>query len=266
MSHGIMSDQQEAKPAEEFIKVESIFVRHRNVLAVRGSFSDLYTDYYIHLMENKIKYEGRLDLMLKNAMSVLTLHLVARPWRETVAWTVNMRAPRVNLFVTGGSLNEFVTGRVFTEDVKEPDRNFLYSQTLATGDETRTSTIEVEGTNPTEWIEHFYEQSEQRPAKCFELPNEEFILFAAQPDFDQEWFDGLNEEVAANLLEQEETKMLETRKFRFYCGCSPARIAPALRGYKDNLETLFQGDPFVTAQCPRCGASHQITPDDLQSL
>jgi len=250
-------------PVGELTTIESIFIRSRNVLAIKGKFSDIYTDYYVHLMENKIKYEPRLDLMLKNAMAVLTLHLVARPWRETIAWTVNMRAPRVNLFVTGGSLNEFITGRVFTEDVREPDRNLLYSQTLAKSMEPRTSMIEVDGENATDWVEHFYEQSEQRPGKCFELPNEEFVLFAAQPDFDEEWFESLDLEMAASFLEKEETKELETRKFRFHCGCSADRILPALKGYKEKPEELFQGEKSITAQCPRCSASIVITLDQF---
>lgn len=254
-----MSDAPEMKQVGEFTKIQSIFVRHRNVLAVKGSFSDIYADYYVHLMENKLRYDERLDLMLKNALAVLTLHLVARPWRETIAWTANLRAPRVNLFVTGGSMNEFITGRVFTEDVREPDRNFLYSQTLATGEGARTSMIEVEGTNPLEWVEHFYEQSEQRPGKCFELPNEEFILFAAQPDFDEEWFSSLTADKAASLLDDEETKILETRNFRFSCECSPERILPALASFKDKPDELFQGDSSVTAECPRCAATHQIS-------
>jgi len=255
----------ELSPVGEPTKIESVFVRHRNVLAVRGNFSDIYTDYYVHLMENKLKYEPRLDLMLKNAMAVLTLHLVARPWRETIAWTANLRAPRVNLFVTGGSLNEFITGRVFTEDVREPDRNLLYSQTVATGQETRTSMVEVEGENPMEWVQHFYEQSEQRPGKCFELPNEEFILFAAQPDFDEEWFESLDEKVAATFLETEETKVLETRQFRFHCDCSPERILPALKGYKDNPDALFEGDSQIRVQCPRCGSKITITREQFEN-
>ena len=254
---------EEMKAVGEFTKIESIFIRHRNVLAVRGSFSDIYTDYYVHLMENKLKYEPRLDLMLKNAMAVLTLHLVARPWRETIAWTANLRAPRVNLFVTGGSLNEFITGRVFTDDVREPDRNLLYSQTLAKGAENRTSMVEVEGSDPVNWIEHFYDQSEQRPGKCFELPNEEFCLFAAQPDFDEEWFASLDHEKAARFLEEEETKVLETRQFRFHCDCSAERILPALAGYKDKPDELFQGDSTITVQCPRCGSSHIITKEQF---
>ena len=34
---------------EEFVTVESIFVRGRNCLALRAKFSPLFTDYYLHL-------------------------------------------------------------------------------------------------------------------------------------------------------------------------------------------------------------------------
>ena len=67
--------------------------------------------------------------MLKDALTVLTLHLTARPWNETIAWTANLRAPRINLFVTGSSDGAYVTGRVFTEDIREPDGNYFYAQT-----------------------------------------------------------------------------------------------------------------------------------------
>ena len=109
------------QPAEEFTTIESIFVRKRNALVLRGQFTPIYTDYYLHLMQHGIRHSAELDQMLKDSLAVFTLHLVARPWAETIAWTLNLRAPRVNLFVTGDSLSESVTGRIFTEDVREPE-------------------------------------------------------------------------------------------------------------------------------------------------
>ena len=100
---------------EEFTTIESIFVRHRNALLVRGQFTSIYTDYYLHLMQHSIRPPAELDQMLKDMTALLTLHLVSRPWAETIAWTANLRAPRINLFVTGSSLEESITGRVFTE-------------------------------------------------------------------------------------------------------------------------------------------------------
>ena len=160
------------QPVESFTKVESIFVRHRNCLLLRGQFTPIYTDYYLHLMEHKIRHSNDLDAQLKDLLAVFTLHLTARPWAETIAWTVNQRAPRVNFFVTGSSTFENVTGRLFTKDVKEPATSLLFSQTTVSGQEPRTTSVELSSNDPIQWIEHYYAQSEQRPAKCFRFDDE----------------------------------------------------------------------------------------------
>lgn len=248
---------------DDFTKVESIFVRHRNCLLVRGQFTPVFTDYYLHLMEQKLRYDHKMDATLKDLLAVLTLHLTARPWAETIAWTVNLRAPRVNYFATGSSTFENITGRLFTKDIREPDRNLLYSQTSVAGQEPRTTTVDLETNDPIDWIEHFYSQSEQRPAKCFRLDEENYALIAAQPDYDEEWFEGLDAEQLQGITESEQTKVLETRKFHFSCGCSKERILPTLASWKDRLDELFQGDGQITVNCPRCGAHYLITQDDI---
>jgi molecular chaperone Hsp33 len=249
-------------PAEEFTTIESIFIRHRNALLVRGNFTSIYTDHYLHLMEHGIRYPAELDQMLKDALAMLTLHLVARPWTETIAWTANLRAPRINLFVTGGSYDASITGRIFTEDVREPDRNFFYAQSTTTENPTpRTSTLEIEGKDPVAWISQYYEQSEQRPARAFRLEDENFVLIAAQPDCDLAWLESLDEAAVAKIFETEETSPLETRRFRFHCGCSVEKILPILGGWKDRPDALFGEADSVTIQCPRCAAKYQVTRD-----
>ncbi len=249
---------------DDFTKIESVFVRHRNALLLRGQFTPIYTDYYLHLMESGIRYPAELDAMLKDALAMLTLHLVARPWAETIAWTVNLRAPRINLFVTGGSLDEAVTGRIFTEDVREPDRNFFYSQTTTpNGAEPRLSTLEVDDRDPVNWISRYYDQSEQRPARAFRLADETFALLAAQPDCDLEWFERATAGDIASIGDNEETSLLETRKFRFHCGCTLDRILPVLGSWRDRPDDLFEGAEAIAVQCPRCGARYRVTPDML---
>lgn len=246
--------------------IESIFVRHRNALLIRGQFTDIYTDYYLHLMEQGIRHPEVLDGMLKDALAVFALHLTARPWAETIAWTANLRAPRVNLFVTGCSLSESLTGRIFTDDVREPDRNFLYSQTTTEqAAEPRLSTLEVAGNDPISWIAEYYAQSEQRPARCFRLPDEHFALVAAQPDCDLEWLEALDDAAVAAIPAKEETKLLETRRFRFHCGCDLARILPILGNWRDRPDDLFQGEDQITIQCPRCAARYQVTRGQLEN-
>ncbi len=247
---------------DDFTKIESIFVRHRNCLLLRGQFTDIYTDHYLHLMEHGIRYPAELDAMLKDALAMLTLHLTARPWNETIAWTANLRAPRINLFVTGSSNERNITGRVFTEDIREPDRNFFYSQTTTPNSaEPRLSTMEVEGRDPVLWIEQFYGQSEQRPARAFRLEDENFVLIAAQPDADLDWLAGLDADQVAVIDTAEETSLLEMRFFRFHCGCTLERILPVLGSWREKPDELFHDAETITVQCPRCAASYLITRD-----
>lgn len=254
----------ETLPVEEFVKIESIFVRHRNALLVRGQFTPIFTDYYLHLMQHEIRYLSELDEMLKDTLSMLVLHAVARPWSETIGWTINLRAPRVNLFATASSLEASVAGRLFTEDVREPDRNFFYSQTTSENlPEPRMSTLEVDDRDPLHWVEQYYTQSEQRPARAFRYSDDKFGLLVAQPDFDEEWFRSLTEATLRTIHELEETSVLETRPFRFQCGCSLAKILPILGGWRDKPDKLFEGAKTITIQCPRCAAEYLVTQDML---
>jgi molecular chaperone Hsp33 len=246
---------------EEFTTIESIFVRHRNALLLRGQFTPVYTDYYLHLMRHQIRPPVELDQMLKDSLAMLALHLVARPWAETVAWTANLRAPRINLFVTGGSVDESITGRVFTEDVREPDRNFFYAQTTGAAATPRLSTLEIMGKDPIAWVSQYYEQSEQRPARAFRLEDENFALITAQPDCDLEWLESLDAATVAQISETEETKRLETRRFRFHCGCTLEKILPILGGWRNRLDELFEDSQFINLQCPRCAAKYHVTRD-----
>ena len=253
------------QPVEEFTTVQSLFVRHRNALLLRGQFTPVFTDYYLHLMQHGIRHAPELDGMLKDSLAMLALHLTARPWAETIAWTVNLRAPRLNLFVTGGSVAEAVTGRIFTEDVREPDRNYFYSQTSATGmPEPRTSMLEVDGKDPLRWISQYYDQSEQRPARGFRLDDEVFALVAAQPDCDLEWLAALDEETVAEIETREETNVLEIRRFRFHCGCTLEKILPVLGGWRERLDELFEDADTIRIQCPRCAARFRVSRDMLQ--
>ncbi len=249
------------QPVEAFTIVESIFVRQRNALLLRAQMTPIYTDYYLHMMEQKLRTTEKLDNLFKDLAGFFILHMVARPWAENIAWTANLRAPRVNAFITGSSLEEQITGRIFTEDVREPDRNFLYSQIAILGKEPRTSTVEVTSDDPREWVETYYSQSEQRPCRAFRFENEEYCLISAQPDCDLDWLASLTNESAAEILKTEETKVLETRKFRFHCGCTLDRILPTLGAWKNKPDELFGDLESLNIQCPRCAAKYVVTRD-----
>lgn len=257
-----MTEPEEVESVEDYVTVESIFVRHRNALVLRAKFAPIYTDYYLHLMQHGIRHSEELDQMLKDFLAGITLHLVARPWAETIAWTVNLRAPRVNIFVTGGSLQEEVTGRLFTEDIREPDRNFFYSQVTAKSmAEPRLSTLEVDDRDPLRWVEQFYARSEQRSARMFRHDDELFSLVTAQPDCDEAWLAALDTETAERIRETEETTLLETRRFRFHCDCNLGKILPILGSWRDRQDDLFEDADVITIQCPRCAAKYKVTRD-----
>ena len=67
------------------------------------------------------------------------------------------------------------------------------------------------------------------------------------------------------LTTEEETKLLETRKFRFHCGCNLERILPILGGWQNRLDELFHGAAEITIQCPRCAASYRVARGQLES-
>ena len=251
-----------AAATDEFTVVESIHVRHRNALLLRGQFTPIYTDYYLHLMQHGLRNPPDLDQVLKDLLACFTLHLVARPWAESSAWTITLRAPRVNFFVTGDSRDEAVTGRLFTDDVREHDRNLLYAQTTAPqSPEPRNSTVEITGKDAAAWIEEYYRQSEQRPGRAFRLADESFALVAAQPDCDLAWLDGLTPEKVAAIESAEETVLLETRRFRFHCGCTLDQILPILGSWRKRPDELFGNADHVNIQCPRCAARYRVTRD-----
>ena len=250
---------------EDFTTIESVFVRHRNALLLRGRFTQLYIDYYLHLMRHGIRHAAEFDQMLKDALAMMVLHLVARPWAETTAWTANLRIPSVNLFVTGGSVQEIVTGRVFTEGIREPERNFFHAQTTSPNlTQAHTSTLEVIGEDPVAWIAQYYGQSEQRPARAFRLHDENFALIAAQPGCDLPWLETLDEEAVSQIDATQQTHLLETRRFRFECGCTLEKILPILGGWKTRLDDLFGDAESIHIQCPRCAAKYLVTRDMLR--
>lgn len=236
---------------EEFVTVESIFVRGRNCLALKAKFSPLFTDYYLHLMQYGLRNEEPYDSLLKELMAYFTLYMVARPWAEQHAWTVNLRTPAVaNLFVTGSSLTESVVGRIFTQDIKEPEENTLYSTLLRKGFEPRYSVVPIPGTSPARWVEEFYKQSEQRNARCIELPDECYTMVTAQPDADEEWLNSLTREKMAHLEEDEDIpecwKRAGSALLRLHAGPHPADA----QGASGKRGRPVPGEEALEVTCP----------------
>ncbi len=248
----------------DFAVLESVFVRRRNCLLLRGNFTPVYTDYYLHLMQHGLRNEPEIDLDLKKTLALFTLHMATRPWAEYHAWTLNLCTPfQANLFVCGSSLTESVVGRSFTEDIRVPEENMLYAQTIRDGSQPQTSVIVLHGATPEEWVENYYRQSEQRPGRCFDLGGDRFALLSAQPGADRDWLLEADAALVAGIEEREEIRLLETRRFRFHCGCTVGKILPALKAMKADLADILSEEGRVDVACPRCAALYQVTADML---
>ncbi len=246
----------------EYTTVQSVFVRGRNCLLLRADFSPLFVDYYLHLMQHKLRNEETEDGLLKQLLAYFTLHLVSRPWQEYHAWTFNTREPSLaNYFVSGSSVDEEVVGRAFTEDVREPEKNMLFAQNLARGKEPQTSVITLSGSSVGQWVEEYYRRSEQRLARVFDLGNDHYALITAEPGADHDWLEALTPEDVKNIDTAEQTKVLETRKFFFRCGCSVEKILPVIKAMHKDLADQLSEQGYVEIACPRCGASYRVTPD-----
>ena len=257
-----------AKESEtESIEVRCYFVRDRNALLVRGDFSPIYTDYYLHLMQHHIRHQPAQDQLIKDGLAALTLHLASRPWNEAIAWTLSWQDPLQNLFVTGNNRGGNIVGRIFTEGVKEREKNLFISQVTVVGQEPRQSMIEAETLDLFAIAEDFYRKSEQRPGRYFRFSEEDFVLVTAQPDCDLEWFEALDDEKIRHMDDSETLSLLETRQYRFDCGCSPERISPIIAGMTDeSLRAFFGESETVAAGCPRCGARYVITQEALEAF
>ena len=262
-----MSETSDQHSDHTTIEVSCYFVRKRNALLTRAQFSELFTDHYLHLMENEIRHDPENDQLLKDALSAITLYMASRPRNETAAWTLNFKDPAMNIFASGSSKTGGVIARLSTENVKVNDDNVFYSQVVRDREPARQSTVAFEHYDVFSAVEGYYEQSEQRPASYFHIDAEDIVLISAQPDCDLDWFVELDDEVVKEIDKQEELSLLETREYRYHCGCSLDRIYPIIAGMSvETLAEIFSGEETADASCPRCGARYRVTREGLEAF
>jgi molecular chaperone Hsp33 len=241
------------------VEVRSFYVRNRNALLVRGKFSPLYLDYYLHLMQHSLKYDDTLDMHLKELLAAVTLHSCSRPQDETCAWTLQLHRPLVNFFVTAVNRPGRTTGRLFTEEVRDSGKSMFIAQVTRTNHQPRQSLVEFEGTDLLAAVEQFYTQSEQRLTRLFRADDEEFIMVSAEPDCDEIWLSELDYDEVENIDTTEHLTPLETRGYLFECGCSMDRLYPMIsRLPKEDLDHVFE-DGVAVITCPRCAAVYKST-------
>jgi molecular chaperone Hsp33 len=256
----------ETAPVESSLEVTTWFVRQRNALLARAEFGPLYVDYYLHQADHGLRYASAHDQRLKDTLAALVLHAAGRPWNETIAWTLHLQEPLLNLFACADNSFGHIVGQAFTEDIRETRENLFFSDVVAGHKPRRRSVISFDGSDIFQALEDFYIQSEQRPARMFRLADEDFALLSAQPDCDETWLRSIDLAGIAAVEETEELGFLEKRTYRWECGCSQDRmcevLAPAMRA---DAAELFGDEPSLRITCPRCGVRHAITRETLEA-
>ena len=260
-----MSDSNAAEPTGAVVTVD--FVRHRNALLVRADLGPLFTDYYLHLADHHLRYTPEQDGVFKAALAAFTLHAAARPLHEHMAWTVNLQDPRLNLFLAGDNEDCTITGRLFTENVKEAEHNVFYNDSVPRrGAEVRRSVINFTGPDVFAAAALYYARSEQQPVRYFDLGDDQYALLVSHPDCDEAWLGAVDAGAVRALAVQETLSPIERRFYRWHCGCTQQKILGAIApAFRADPEGLFGEGEIIRVECPRCAAVHVITRETMES-
>ena len=235
------------------------FVRERNALLCAADFGPMFMDLYLHLGQTGIVLADGADEKLKLLLAALTLHAASRPHAETCAWTMHFDDERVNLFAVAENPTGHVTGQVFSENVRSTGGNVLHAETASANLERRRSSVDFSGDDVFRASETYYTQSEQRLARYFDLGGDSFALLVAQPDCDLAWLENVAVEEVRGLFADDSRPPLETRCYSFACGCTPERIAGAIRpALQGEIDEVFGAERHICVTCPRCGVRHEI--------
>lgn len=249
------------------ITVFNHFVRYRNVLMSEADFGPLFRAYDRHLATNHLSLDEGVVQLFKGCLAACTLHCASRPRNEVVGWTINFQKPLLNVFLGGDTELGSMTGRVFLENIKESPMNSFHQELAIRGKPLRKSFVEFEGHDPMLAAEAFYEKSEQRPARFFQMDATRFVMLSAHPDWDREWFHSIDQEGMKTIESDQTLSLLEKRDYGWDCGCSQDKIMKVLLPiFKQDPEDLYQGDPSITVNCPRCSAKFAVSREALEAF
>ena len=237
--------------------------REHEAIFARGDFSSLFSAWLDHVRLWDSEPDGLSSIMMRQALGGAALYLSSRPRDESIAFTLNIDKPPMNVFVTGSSKSCTVTGRVFTENVATTGGSRLFVQSTREAGRDFTSVIDVEGVDVLLIFEQFCSRSDQTAARFFEITDDEFLMVASLPiDEGQEWIGSLDRESALARLDS--LRLLDERRFWFQCGCNPEKIFRTMRRmFAGRPEELFQGDDGVNVSCPRCGREWRMAAGDF---
>ena len=247
---------------EDAVSVPCRFVRGRNALLAAADFGPVFMDCYLHLGRTQVVLAGGLDEKLKTLLACLALHAATLPRAVTCAWTLHLESAALNIFGVAENPTGRLVGRVLPGRVRPGGGNVLEAEVASAAGRIRRSAVDFAGDDILQAASGYYAHSEQRPARFFELGGDKFAVIAAQPDCDVDWLAAVTLEEVGRLADDAEHAPLETRHYRFDCGCTPERIAAAIKpALGPDLGEIFGEDTHLKVDCPRCGVTHELSPE-----
>lgn len=261
-----MKSSSPPEPPSEGILIHNHFVRERNVLIATADFSQLFLDHESHLKAFSLNVPGWQVDFFRPFLAGFTLHEASRPRNEVLAWTIHFQDPHLNTFLTADTELSTVAGRTFDEGLKKEDSNMFYQEQVVRNKPLHRSIVPFEGTSPKGTIEFYYSQSEQRPGKFADLGKNRYALLTAHPDYDAAWFRNLADNEVQALERTETLTLIETRRYRWFCGCHHGRIVEILENpMRTDPEGLFGSDEAITVNCPRCAARYRVSREMMEA-
>lgn len=256
----------EKELAEQYSVVESYFIRDKNILMLEADLEWLYNHFQQHVAQHEMQASEQIQQIFWQGLAAFALHCASKPKHQVFAWTINLGDPCLNLFYGGDTDWDAVAGRWFTENVDIVAQNRFFQEVAGRQKEVSRSFVPFQGHDLLMAAETFYRQSEQRPARFFQLSNTRFLMLAAHPDYDEEWFHSRTQESLHYLQEKETLVFMERRPVHWKCGCTQEKILRLLLPlYREDPENLMGEESVITVQCPRCATRHRVTREMLEA-
>lgn len=240
------------------VQVRRHILREDNAVLAVGDFRELFEAYAAHVRRWELPLDPLGEVIMRQMLAGAALQMSFRVPGERSAWTLNLKKPPLNAFVAGGGDTSTLTGRYFMEGVETAAESRLFVERSHPKHRPSRSMLTVEGLDALVVYEQLYERSEQIPARFLELDETEMAMVQGLPRAERAWVQSLDQSDVGGFLD-EDLETIETRDFRFHCGCDGDRIARALvRFFRREPEKLFQGEDGAETSCPRCGARWYI--------
>jgi len=252
-------------PSPGHVKLSRLMDAERRIILSVGDFSDFLNAYEQHVAVWNENLDGLTETMMKQGLAGGVIHLSNAPRDESYGLTIHIEKPALNIFVAGDSPNSTVTGRAYSDGVKEDQSTRIYMQSSRPKREPHQSILAVDGYDVLDFYQEYYLNSEQRFARLFDLEDGRYMQVISLPGAESGFFETLDRAGAVALLE-EGPALLEERTFFFQCGCTPQKMLRVLRTmFEHRPEDLFLGDPSVETSCPRCGRRWQVSRAEFEA-